>query len=123
MNPTRVLSREMEEAIPDCLECHRICVRTFAHLLTLEADAELADPEQLNLLLDCADMCRMCADYLLRISEFHVRAADLCCDICRRCEQLCELPSGEDPIVLECVSICARCANSCKRVHAAAITP
>jgi hypothetical protein len=118
MNPTPVLTREMEEAIPDCLECHRICLRTFSHLLTLEPDAELAEPEQLNSLLDCADMCRVCADFLLRISEFYVRAAELCCQICRRCQQLCELPTGEDPIVLECASTCARCANSCKRVLA-----
>jgi hypothetical protein len=44
MNPTQVLTREMEEAIQDCLECRRVCLRTFSHLLTLEPDAELADP-------------------------------------------------------------------------------
>src|ERR1700751_5068925 len=43
-NPSRVLTREMEEAIQDCLQCHRVCLRTFLHLLTLETDAELADP-------------------------------------------------------------------------------
>jgi hypothetical protein len=123
MNPNAMLTRETEEAIQDCLECHRVCVRTFGHLLALEPDAELATPEQLNLLVDCADICRMAADYMMRFSEFNVRAADLCCEICRRCQQLCELPSGEDPVVLECVSACARCANSCKRVHATATAP
>ena len=53
--PSRILTREMEEGIQDCLHCHRICLRTFSHLLALEPDAELAEPEQLNLLLDCAD--------------------------------------------------------------------
>jgi len=118
MNPNKILTHEMEEGIQDCLDCHRICLRTFSHLLTLETDAELAEPEQLNLLLDCADVCRMCADFMLRISEFHVRAADLCSQICRRCQQLCEFPAREDPIVLECASTCARCANSCKRILA-----
>jgi polyferredoxin len=68
-------------------------------------------------------MSRVCADFLLRLSEFYVHAAELCCQICRRCQQLCELPSGEDPIVLECVSTCARCANSCKRVLATSTLP
>jgi hypothetical protein len=68
-------------------------------------------------------MSRVCADFLLRFSEFYVHAAELCCQICRRCQQLCELPSGEDPVVLECVSTCARCANSCKRVLATSTLP
>ena len=118
MNPNKILTHEMEEGIQDCLDCHRICLRTFSHLLTLETDAELAEPEQLNLLLDCADVCRMCADFMLRISEFHVRAADLCSQICRRCQQLCEFPAREDPAVLESASACARCANSRKRILA-----
>jgi hypothetical protein len=116
--PSRILTREMEEGIQDCLQCHRICLRTFSHLRTLELDAELAEPEQLNLLLDCADLCRVSADFMLRISELHVQVAELCCKACRRCQQLCELPSGEDPIVLEYAATCARCANSCKRVVA-----
>ncbi len=117
MIPTRILTRELEECI-DCLQCHRVCLRTFSHPLTLEPDAELADREQLNLVLDAADVCRMCADFLLRFSESHTRAADLCCDVCRRCQLICELPAGIDPIVRECASACARCANSCKRVLA-----
>src|SRR3979409_2758905 len=76
--PSRILTREMEEGIQDCLQCHRICLRTFSHLLALEPDAELAKPEQLNLLLDCADVCRMCADFMLRISECPVPVAGVC---------------------------------------------
>jgi hypothetical protein len=44
----------MGKSIEDCLQCHRVCLRNFSHLLTLEPDAERANPEQLSLLLDCA---------------------------------------------------------------------
>jgi hypothetical protein len=122
MNPTKILTHEMEESIDDCLQCHRVCMRTFSHLLTLEDDAELAGPEQLSMLLDCADLCRLCADFMLRSSEFHTRTAELCSEICRRCQQMCESLAG-DAMVRECAATCARCANSCKRVLAAAAAP
>lgn len=123
MNPSRVFAREVQEATDDCLECHRVCLHTFSHLLTLETDAEIAEPDQLNLLLDCADICATCADFLLRASAFQTRIADLCCEICRRSQQLCELPGGADPIVRECAAVCARCANSCRRLLATAAAP
>src|SRR6516225_8642215 len=47
-------ARKMGKSIEDCLQCHRVCLRNFSHLLTLEPDAERANPEQLSLLLDCA---------------------------------------------------------------------
>lgn len=49
MNSPRILMLEMEENIQNCLQCYRVCLRTFSHLLTLEPDAELANPEQLHL--------------------------------------------------------------------------
>ena len=116
MNPNRILTHEMEEGIQDCLDGHRVCLRTFSHLLTLETDPELAEPAQLDLLLDCADVCRMCADFMLRTSEFHVHLADL--PGLPEVPALSEFPAGEGPIVLECAPRCARCANSCKRMLA-----
>jgi hypothetical protein len=71
MNSPRILMLEMEENIQGCLQCYRDCLRTFSRLLTLESDAELANPEQLHLLLVCDDVCRMCAEFytpLFRIS-------------------------------------------------------
>lgn len=101
------LMLEMEENIQNCLQCYRVCLRTFSHLLTLEPDAGLANPEQLHLLLVCADVCRMCAEFYARFSEFHPRAANLCCVVLPAIPAVWDYLRASTPVVRECASTCA----------------
>jgi hypothetical protein len=121
MNPSRVLTREMDEAARACAEGHRVSTRTFSHLRTWERDASVASPDDLRLLLDCAQVCSVAADFLLRASEFHVLMCSLCAEICRKCQQNCrQLAAAEgDPVLAECAAACLQCSNACRRVMAA----
>jgi hypothetical protein len=76
MRPSTVLTREMEEAIQDCLECHRSCWRTFSHLLTLETEARTCrtgSTEYFAGLRGCLQLLRGSDVINLRISHTGVR--------------------------------------------------
>ena len=99
MNSARILMLEMEENIQNCLQCYRVCLRTFSHLLTLEPDAELANPTPSNSIY-CwfAPMFAECArSFMLRFSEFHPRAANLCCVVLPAIPADLGLLAGIDP--------------------------
>jgi hypothetical protein len=116
MSVLPIVTNEMEECIQECLNCHRVCMQVFSHLLTLESDAQPATPDQLRLLLDCAQLCALCADFLIRASEFDTSLSHLCREACRRCQQMCETLGQIDLMVPGCAVACARCANACTRV-------
>jgi hypothetical protein len=58
MNP------EMRQCIDACTECSSICRETVNYCL--ERGGRLAEPKQLRMLMDCAEMCRTNADFMVR---------------------------------------------------------
>jgi hypothetical protein len=120
MNPSRVLTREMDEAARACAECHRSCTNTFGHLRAWEEDSPVASPDDFRLLLDCGQICSVTADFLLRASSSSVALGSLCADICRKCQQMClKIARDGDPVLEDCAKACLQCANACRRVTAA----
>ena len=66
-----------------------------------------------RLLLDCAEICRTSADFMIRGSD--AASAHLprpAPPICARCADECDR-MGEDPYMAACAEICRRCAESC----------
>jgi hypothetical protein len=110
-------SNEMRECIENCIECHNMCTGTIAHLLKLDRKQE--ERANYKLLLDCAQLCAACADFMLRSSEFQASVCKLCAEICRKCQQLCEAIGKTDLIARNCASSCKKCAESCLRMGSA----
>jgi hypothetical protein len=109
-------SAEMQQCIDECTRCHHIRVQMVDHCL--ELGGKHANPAHIRLLLDCAEMCQTCIDFMLRGSGFQGRTCGLCAELCRACADDCERIADGDQMMLECVDECRRCAESCERMAA-----
>jgi hypothetical protein len=114
-NLVKGLSDEMQQCIQNCVSCHQICEQTLIHCL--EKGGAHADPTHIKLLRDCADICVLSADFMLRNSQFHARTCSVCAEICTACAQHCENMSN-DEAMKACAEACRRCAESCSKMGA-----
>ena len=105
------MSEEMRNCIENCLDCHRLCVETTTHCLTM--GGRHAEASHIRGLLDCAQICATSADFMLRQSSHHAYTCGVCAEICKRCADDCERLAGGDPLMLRCAEMCRRCAESC----------
>lgn len=96
------------------IECYKSCTTTITHCL--EVGGEHASPEYINLLMDCAKICQLAADFAIRGSANHPALCKLCADICRQCADQCEQMADGDEKMLECAKICRECAEACDRM-------
>ena len=113
---TAHITREMQECIDECLRCHAICLQTVNHCL--ELGGKHAEPAQIGLLLDCAEICQTSANFLLRNSDLHQLICRVCADICRACAESCDRMAGGDQMMKQCAEECRRCQQSCERMAA-----
>lgn len=111
-------ARTMEQCIENCTNCHRICLETAARHFNGEPRPKLEEGH-VRLLLDCAEICRTSADFMIRGSELHSHTCGACAAICERCAEACD-KLGEDPYMAACAEICRRCAESCREMAGSA---
>ena len=71
---------DMARCIKLCQECHVMCTQTIAHCLKLGGCHAASD--HIQLLIDCAQMCTVTADYLSRESVIHERVCSVCAELC-----------------------------------------
>jgi hypothetical protein len=114
LSDIQALSREMQECIRNCQDCHSICLATVPHCLDMGGDH--AAPVHIALLLDCAQICQTSADFMLRGSMLHSQVCGLCADLCERCAEDCQRLANGDAQMLACAEVCRRCADSCRRM-------
>ncbi|VTV17831.1 MULTISPECIES: four-helix bundle copper-binding protein [unclassified Variovorax] len=100
--------------IKDCLECHQICTETVAHVL--HGGAGHSEPKHLVALLDCSQICLVCADFAIRQSPHHTHLCSECAEICKLCAELCEAHQDADGQMKRCGEACRRCAASCEKM-------
>jgi hypothetical protein len=102
------LQNDRKECIEDCLDCYRICTDTaMSHCLP--AGGEHVEPEHFRLMLNCAELCRTTAGFLLSESEFGLGICALCEEVCEACADSCRSIGGME----DCVQACEMCAESC----------
>lgn len=104
---------EMHDCIHHCRDCHDLCVHT-AHDC-LHKGGKHADAKHIGLLLDCAGICALSADFMLRHSELHAVTCHACAEICEACAKSCEATGDTD-----CAEACRRCADSCRSMSGGA---
>lgn len=100
-----------QACIQDCLECYSTCLETVNYCL--QQGGKHATPEHINILMDCAEICRTSANFMLRGSSFHAYTCDVCAEICIVCADECA-PFSADEQMQACADICRRCADSCE---------
>ena len=105
----------MGDCIQNCRECERVCLETLARELGRGAGHE--DARHLRLLMDCAEICRTSASFMIRGSELHFLTCFACGEVCERCAEECERMADDmapDPVMLACAEVCRRCAGTCR---------
>lgn len=117
MTPVAMSSTtEMEQCIQNCQECYRVCAQMMGHCL--EKGGPHADPAHLLLMADCAKICAVSADFMIRSSARHQLICGVCAPICEACAEDCDR-LADDPAMRRCADICRRCAASCKAMASA----
>ena len=109
---TSPTTHSIEQCIENCVRCHRLCLETAARHFRGEAQIEAP---HLRLLLDCAEICRTSADFMIRGSDLHGETCGACAAICERCADECDR-HGEDPHMAACAEICRRCSETCREM-------
>ncbi|PWC97614.1 four-helix bundle copper-binding protein [Azospirillum sp. TSO5] len=104
-------SPSMDDCIRNCTDCHTICLETVAHCLT--KGGAHAEAGHIRLLLDCVDICRTSADFIIRGSRFHHLTCGACAEICAACADDCDR-MADDSMMKRCAEMCRRCAESCR---------
>jgi hypothetical protein len=114
------LSNQAHEALKALGICHQTC-HTMAMVHCLELGGEHARPQHLRLMLDCAGICAITADFIGRKSQFHTQISALCVEICETCAEECQKLGQMD----DCVIACRTCADRCREIarsdHASAL--
>jgi len=105
------IDENIRECIDDCHRCHDICLATVGHCL--EMGGEHAEPDHIQLLLDCAEICQTSANFMLRTSDFHGQVCEVCAEVCERCAEDCER-FEDDQAMQQCAEVCRNCARSCR---------
>lgn len=111
--PSQRITPEVRQAISDCLACYSTCTETLGYCV--EKGGVLVAPELLRRLRDCAELCRVSADFMLRGSELAQRLCALSAEAATACAQACAAIAA-DAQLHACQDACLRCATSCKKV-------
>jgi hypothetical protein len=103
-------SAEMQMCINDCFDCHSTCLETIAYCL--HKGGQYADESHICLLQDCAELCQVGGNFMLRGSDFNGQVCELGALICESCADECD--RFEDDLQMKaCAETCRRCADSC----------
>jgi len=78
----------------------------------LELGGKHVEPQHFRLMMNCAEICRTTADFMLSSSSMHARICAACAEVCEACAQSCEQVGN----MQECVQACRRCATSCRQM-------
>ncbi|MFC3110586.1 four-helix bundle copper-binding protein [Undibacterium arcticum] len=109
------LSAGMHSCLTHSLACHRRCTETAAHVL--HGANVHSEAKHLVALLDCAQMCMVHADFMMRRSPHHVHLAKESAEICDACAALCEQHPEPDGEMARCAEACRSCAQSCREMR------
>lgn len=110
-------STQMDDCIKHCEQCHHECVSLVPYCLDIGGPH--AALEHIRLLMDCAGICHVSADFMLRGSPFHTTLCGSCARVCEACAEDCErFPN--DATMARCAEACRRCAESCRAMSMAA---
>ena len=100
-----------------CQDSYRLCLALVNHCQA--QGGALAEPKQIRLLLDCAEICQTAAEFLPRGSELHLTLCNACAVVCLKCAAACEEFIG-DELMQACAAACRRAAIACQAVVASA---
>ena len=115
------VDEHMRGCIENCLRCHEAAAQCIIN--GPSRGGAHGEATHMLILMDCADICRISADFMQRGSKFHHFTCGVCSKICERCADACDAIEAKDKYMQHCVEACRRCAESCRQMvvhHASA---
>ena len=103
----------VEQCAELCLRCYGACVRTAVDQ-SLKQSGSDERKRCLRLMINCADICKTAADFILSSSDLYEKVCAVCAEVCDACAKRCEEMGGMD----DCTQACRTCAHSCRQVAA-----
>ncbi|CAH0498993.1 four-helix bundle copper-binding protein [Novosphingobium sp. CECT 9465] len=97
--------------VDKCMAAHRQCVETATYAIGQDRSAESA--KRIAILLDCAELCQVTANSMLRKSSQHALLCEACARLCENCAEAC-LSKDSDAVMRNCATICRDCARACR---------
>ena len=107
-----VASDEVLQCLRDSLDCYQTCTETVTGCLTM--GGRHSKGEHINLLIDCAKICSLNADFILRNSTYYPQTCSITADICDECGDTCD--RFNEDFMKECAAVCRRCSESCREL-------
>lgn len=104
----------MQSCIDDCDRCHQVCLQTAMNYC-LNTGGKHVEAEHFRLMMNCAEICQLSANFMLSNSHFHNRTCAVCAEICEACATDCRKIGDMD----DCVEACMKCADSCRQMAGA----
>jgi hypothetical protein len=80
----------------------------------LERGGAHAEHKHIQLLNDCAEMCRLSESFMLRGSGYAKKVCELCAEVCDKCAASCEKVDADDEHMKLCAEACRKCAAACR---------
>jgi hypothetical protein len=109
----RHVSPNMQACIDDCLRCYQTCLGMSTNHC-LELGGKHATPGHIQLMLTCAEACRVTAHVMIVGTAHHRHFCSECAEICEECAKDCERVGDMEA----CVQACRTCAVSCRDMAA-----
>lgn len=107
------MDTKMRQAIANATACANSCLESINYCT--HRGGKHVEPEHLGLLVDCAKICDISADYMLRESRFHGQVCGVCADICEECAVSCD-QFRDDIQMQDCATKCRACADTCRQM-------
>lgn len=104
----------IRQCVKDCNDCSASCMETMRHCLGM--GGKHAEASHIVMMIDCAEICRTSADFMLRGSEYMHKTCESCAEMCDKCAQSCERIDPNDEKMKSCADICRTCAGSCRQM-------
>ena len=105
------ISSGMAACIQNCTNCYEACTQMITYCL--EKGGKHSDSKHIQLLFDCAQVCNLSANFMMRNSESHSAICTACAEICEACSISCETLAASDNEMKSIVEVCRKCATSC----------
>lgn len=92
-------------------QCHENCLDGVMH--SLDEGGDYMRKDHIRWLLDCAEICNVAENFVIRESEYAGDFLSICAFICDDCAEACET-FFEDENMKNCALVCRNCANACR---------
>ncbi|MGE3610434.1 MAG: four-helix bundle copper-binding protein [Bacteriovoracaceae bacterium] len=109
-------SNKFSRCITDCLQSFETCTSSIQHCL--QEGGVHADPRHMSLMIECARICQLSAEFMLSGSPYAQDLCNVCSLICEECAISCDSIDPRDGILKECAEFCRKCSVSCRNMGA-----